>query len=227
MVWAMPVDWLKKSKTACRPIMPSKLWHVRAVVSVVAANRSTGAGWRCCANVRRLSIRRIAARRFARAMRILIFKLFMLTIWENRVDRVPTSCCIRTTSAQGIFGYLPREVQEIIAGRLHIPVSKVYGVVTFYSFFTMTPKGKYPISVCLGTACYVRGAEKVLEEFQRQLEIKVGETTSDGLFSLDCLRCVGACGLAPVVTIAGKVYGRLTPEKVRDILSEYYLLEQV
>jgi len=123
-------------------------------------------------------------------------------------------------AAQGIFGYLPREVQEI-------PVSRVYGVVTFYSFFTMTPKGKYPISVCLGTACYVRGAEKVLDEFQRQLEIKVGETTPDGLFSLDCLRCVGACGLAPVVTIAGKVYGRLTPEKVRDILSEYYLLEQV
>ena len=130
-------------------------------------------------------------------------------------------------AAQGIFGYLPREVQEIIASRLHIPVSRVYGVVTFYSFFTMTPKGKYPISVWLGTACYVRGAEKVLDEFQRQLEIKVGETTPDGLFSLDCLRCVGACGLAPVVTIAGKVYGRLTPEKVRDILSEYYLLEQV
>lgn len=130
-------------------------------------------------------------------------------------------------AAQGIFGYLPREVQEIIASRLHIPVSRVYGVVTFYSFFTMTPKGKYPISVCLGTACYVRGAEKVLDEFQRQLEIKVGETTPDGLFSLDCLRCVGACGLAPVVTIAGKVYGRLTPEKVRDILAEYYLLEQV
>ena len=130
-------------------------------------------------------------------------------------------------AAQGIFGYLPREVQEIIASRLHIPVSRVYGVVTFYSFFTMTPKGKYPISVCLGTAYYVRGAEKVLDEFQRQLEIKVGETTPDGLFSLDCLRCVGACGLAPVVTIAGKVYGRLTPEKVRDILSEYYLLEQV
>ena len=138
-------------------------------------------------------------------------------------------------AAQGIFGYLPREVQEIIAGRLHIPVSKVYGVVTFYSFFTMTPKGKYPISVCLGTACYVRGAEKVLEEFQRQLEIKVGETTADGKISLAEARCigecgiapVGACGLAPVVTIAGKVYGRLTPEKVRDILSEYYLLEQV
>lgn len=129
-------------------------------------------------------------------------------------------------AAQGLFGYLPREVQEIIAANLHIPVSRVYGVVTFYSFFTMTPKGKYPISVCMGTACYVRGAENVLDEFQRQLEIKVGETTADGLFSLDCLRCVGACGLAPVVTIAGKVYGRMTPEKVRDILTEYYMMEQ-
>lgn len=126
-------------------------------------------------------------------------------------------------AAQGIFGYLPREVQEVVASLLHLPVSRVYGVVTFYSFFTMTPKGKFPISVCLGTACYVRGAQKVLDEFQRQLEIKVGETTPDGLFSLDCLRCVGACGLAPVVTIGGKVYGRLTPEKVRDILAEYYL----
>lgn len=129
-------------------------------------------------------------------------------------------------AAQGLFGYLPREVQEIIAANLHIPVSRVYGVVTFYSFFTMTPKGKYPISVCLGTACYVRGAEDVMDEFQRQLEIKVGETTADGLFSLDCLRCVGACGLAPVVTIGGKVYGRMTPDKVRDVLSEYYLMEQ-
>lgn len=129
-------------------------------------------------------------------------------------------------AAQGLFGYLPREVQEIIAANLHIPVSRVYGVVTFYSFFTMTPKGKYPISVCMGTACYVRGAENVLDEFQRQLEIKIGQTTPDGLFSLDCLRCVGACGLAPVVTIAGKVYGRMTPEKVRDILTEYYMLEQ-
>ena len=124
--------------------------------------------------------------------------------------------------AQSLFGYLPREVQEIVAFDLKVPVSRVYGVVTFYSFFTMTPKGKYPISVCLGTACYVRGSEKVLAEVERQLDIKVGETTSDGLFSLDCLRCVGACGLAPVLTIAGKVYPRMTPEKVRDVLSEYY-----
>ena len=104
-------------------------------------------------------------------------------------------------AAQELLGYLPQVVQQVIAADLHIPVSRVYGVVTFYSFFTMEPKGKHPISVCLGTACYVRGAEKVLEEFQKELEIKVGETTSDGLFSLDTLRCVGACGLAPVVTI--------------------------
>jgi NADH-quinone oxidoreductase subunit E/NADP-reducing hydrogenase subunit HndA len=129
-------------------------------------------------------------------------------------------------AAQGALGYLPVEVQEVIASRLNIPVSKVYGVVTFYSFFTMTPNGKYPISVCLGTACYVRGAEKVLEELERQLEIKVGETTQDGLFSLDCLRCVGACGLAPVVSIGGKVYGRVTPEKVKKILSDYYFQEK-
>ena len=125
--------------------------------------------------------------------------------------------------AQELLGYLPQVVQQVIAADLHIPVSRVYGVVTFYSFFTMEPKGKYPISVCLGTACYVRGAEKVLEEFQKELEIKVGETTPDGLFSLDTLRCVGACGLAPVVTIGGKVYGRVTPEKVRDILQEYFI----
>ncbi len=129
-------------------------------------------------------------------------------------------------AAQGLFGYLPQEVQEVVAHELNIPVSKVYGVVTFYSFFTMTPRGKYPVSICLGTACYVRGAEKVLEEFERQLDIKVGETTSDGLFSLDCLRCVGACGLAPVVSVGGKVYGRLTVDKVREVLSEYYFKEE-
>ncbi len=103
--------------------------------------------------------------------------------------------------AQDTFGYLPREVQEIVARQLGIPVSKVYGVVTFYSFFTMVPKGQHPISVCMGTACYVRGAEKVLDEFKRILDINVGETTADGKFSLSSLRCVGACGLATVVLI--------------------------
>lgn len=144
----------------------------------------------------------------------------------NEHDNDPGELINILHTAQALFGYLPREVQEIVALQLRIPVSRVYGVVTFYSFFTMTPKGKYPISVCLGTACYVRGAESVLDEFKQLLEIKVGETTPDGLFSLDCLRCVGACGLAPVVTIGGKVYGRLTAEKVRDILAEFYLQEQ-
>ena len=109
--------------------------------------------------------------------------------------------------AQGLIGYLP--------------VSKVYGVVTFYSFFTMTPKGEHPISVCMGTACYVRGAEKVLDEFKRILKINVGETTPDGKFSLTSLRCVGACGLAPVVLIGEKVYGRVTPGEVEKILKEF------
>ena len=123
--------------------------------------------------------------------------------------------------AQSIFGYLPAEVQEIIAKELGVSVAHVYGVVTFYSFFTMTPKGEHPISICLGTACYVRGAEKVLEEFKRTLKIQVGETTADGKFSLSCLRCVGACGLAPVVLVGEKVYGRVSPDGVRDIIAEY------
>lgn len=122
--------------------------------------------------------------------------------------------------AQHLFGYLPAEVQKIVAQQLNIPVSKVYGVVTFYSFFTMEPKGEHPISVCMGTACYVRGAEKVLDEFKRILNINVGETTPDGKFSLSSLRCVGACGLAPVVLIGEKVYGRVVPGDVEKILKE-------
>jgi NADP-reducing hydrogenase subunit HndD len=127
-------------------------------------------------------------------------------------------------AVQEHVGYLPKEVQEVVAEQVRIPLSKVYGVVTFYSFFTMAPKGKYPISVCLGTACYVRGAEKVLDEFRNLLKIKLGETTPDGLFSLDCLRCVGACGFSPVVLVGKKVYVRMTPEKVRDVLNDYYCL---
>jgi NADH-quinone oxidoreductase subunit E/NADP-reducing hydrogenase subunit HndA len=119
------------------------------------------------------------------------------------------------------FGYLPAEVQEVISSELVVPVAKVYGVVTFYSFFTMTPKGKHPISICMGTACYVRGAEKVLDEFKKELGMQVGQTTPDGKFSLSSLRCVGACGLAPVVLIGEKTYGRVAPDDVRNILKEY------
>jgi NADH-quinone oxidoreductase subunit E/NADP-reducing hydrogenase subunit HndA len=119
------------------------------------------------------------------------------------------------------FGFLPAEVQELIAAELQMSVAKSYGVVTFYSFFTMVPRGKYPISVCTGTACYVRGAEKVLDEFTKQLGIEVGQVTPDGKFSLSCLRCVGACGLAPVVLIGEKTFGRVAPEKVAEILAEF------
>ncbi len=122
---------------------------------------------------------------------------------------------------QDTLGYLPAEVQELIADELKISVAKVYGVVTFYSFFTMTPKGEFPISICMGTACYVRGAEKILEEFKKELKIEIGGTTKDGKFSLSCLRCVGACGLAPVVLVGSKTYGRVSPESVKDILAEY------
>ena len=122
--------------------------------------------------------------------------------------------------AQGIFGYLPREVQVFVAKELGVPVSKVYGVVSFYSYFTMKPKGKYEISVCMGTACYVRGAESVLEELRKKLSIEPGETTPDGKFSLRSLRCVGACGLAPVMLVGDKVYGRVTPDMVDSILEE-------
>lgn len=123
--------------------------------------------------------------------------------------------------AQGIFGYLPSEVQSFIAKKLGLPAAKVYGVVTFYSYFTMTPKGKYNVSVCMGTACYVRGADKVLEEFKKELGIDANETDKDGLFSLDALRCVGACGLAPVVLVNDQVYGRVTADMVKDIVAKY------
>lgn len=143
---------------------------------------------------------------------------------EQYVDSMPTTKgeLIRVLhKAQGIFGYLPEEVQKFVGKKLGVSTAKVFGVVSFYSYFTMTPKGDYPIAVCMGTACYVRGAEKVQKEFIDQLGIQVGETSKDGKFSLDALRCVGACGLAPVVLVGEKVYGRVTAKDVKKILSEY------
>lgn len=127
--------------------------------------------------------------------------------------------------AQGLFGYLPREVQLHVAKQLEVPPAKVYGVVSFYSYFTTEPKGDYKISVCLGTVCFVKGADRILEEFEKQLGIKAGETTSDLKFSLEGLRCVGACGLAPVVVVNGKVYGHVKVDQVESILNEYKVLE--
>jgi NADH-quinone oxidoreductase subunit E/NADP-reducing hydrogenase subunit HndA len=127
---------------------------------------------------------------------------------------------------QNQFGFLPSEVQEVIANELNIPVSRIFGVISFYSFFTMQPKGQYPISVCLGTACYVRGSEAILAEFKKNLGIEVGEVTPDGIFSINCLRCVGACGLAPVVMVGEKTYGRMSPEMVKSIIDEYRTKQQ-
>jgi len=123
--------------------------------------------------------------------------------------------------AQDMFGYLPEDLQLFIARKLNIPAAKVFGVTTFYSFFTMEPHGKHVISICMGTACFVKGAEKILKEFKNKLNIKDNNTSEDGLFTIDTLRCVGACGLAPVVTVDGKVYGRVKVEDVEKIISEY------
>ena len=123
--------------------------------------------------------------------------------------------------AQEVYGYLPREVQIIIAEGLGVPVEEVYGVSTFYSQFSLTPKGKYNISVCLGTACYVKGAGKLIDEITKKLGIGPEECTEDGKFSLTACRCIGACGLAPVMTVNDEVYGRLVPEDIPDILAKY------
>jgi NADP-reducing hydrogenase subunit HndA len=123
--------------------------------------------------------------------------------------------------AQAIFGYLPREVQEFVADQMGVSLAKVYGVVSFYTFFTMVPKGKYPISICMGTACFVKGADKVTDAFKQQLGVAVSEVTKDGKFSIDCLRCVGACALAPVVMIGEKVYANVTADQVKNIIADF------
>ena len=148
-------------------------------------------------------------------------KLMELDEFIESVDSNPNELIAVLHRAQHIFSYLPREVQSLIAEKLKIPVERVYGVVTFYSFFTMEKKGKYVINVCLGTACFVRGSDKILAEFEERLGIKCGETTSDGRYTLSSLRCVGACGLAPVVQVNGKTYGNATVETVTQILEEY------
>ena len=119
------------------------------------------------------------------------------------------------------YGYIPLEVQEIVSDRTGISVAEIYGVVTFYSFFSLTPKGKYVIGCCLGTACYVKGAQQVIDKFIEVLGIKPGETTPDGLFTIDALRCIGACGIAPAVSINGQVYPKVAVSAVPGIVAEY------
>ena len=124
-------------------------------------------------------------------------------------------------SAQDIFGHVPKDVQIRIAEGLGVPLSEVYGVATFYAQFTLEPAGKYIISVCMGTACYVKGSQKVLDKLSEELNVPVGKTSADGLFTLNATRCLGACGLAPVMTVNEEVYGRLTPDDIPGIIAKY------
>lgn len=133
----------------------------------------------------------------------------------------PGSLIIVLHEAQQLFGYLPEDVIQIVAEGLEIPVTEVYGVVTFYSLFSLKPRGKYKVSVCMGTACYVKGAAQVVTEIEKQLKVKPSETTEDGRFTIEITRCIGACGLAPVMTVNDDVYGRLSPNKIAEILAKY------
>ncbi|GFN34879.1 NADH-quinone oxidoreductase subunit NuoE [Tepidimicrobium xylanilyticum] len=123
--------------------------------------------------------------------------------------------------AQESFGYLPIEVQKLISQELKIPLSEIYGVATFYSQFSLIPKGEYKIGVCLGTACYVKGSQEILDKLKEVLGIDVGQTTPDRKFSIDATRCLGACGLAPVLTVNEDVYGKLKPDDVEEIIEKY------
>ena len=139
----------------------------------------------------------------------------------NRYKNEETPLMMILSDIQREYGYIPLEVQELVSSLTGIPVSEIYGVVTFYSFFSLTPKGKYVIGVCLGTACYVKGSQLVLDKFGELLNIKPGETSADNLFTLDVLRCVGACAIAPAVSINGKVYPMVEVKQVQGIIDEY------
>jgi len=123
--------------------------------------------------------------------------------------------------AQGIFGYLPIEVQKFISQEMDIPLAEIYGVATFYTQFSIEPKGKHKIGVCLGTACYVKGSQIILDKLSKELNIKVGTTTEDNLFTLEATRCLGCCGLAPVMMIDDEVYGKVDPKNIPDIIAKY------
>lgn len=140
-------------------------------------------------------------------------------IIENRKN-MKTPLMMILSDIQNKFGYIDVEVQQIVADALNLPVSEVYGVVTFYSYFSLKPKGKYVIGICFGTACYVKGAQSLIEAFSNKLGIKEGQTTEDGMFTIDVLRCIGACGLAPVISVNGKIYPHVTIKDVDKIIED-------
>ena len=144
----------------------------------------------------------------------------------ERYKNEKTPLMLILSDIQNEYGYIPLEVQEIVSAQTGIPVAEIYGVVTFYARFTLKPKGKYHIAVCLGTACFVKGSEKILDKAKEILKIDVGQTTEDGKFSLEATRCIGACGLAPVFTVNDEVYGKATPELMEKVIAEYRLKEK-
>ncbi|MBO5527958.1 MAG: NAD(P)H-dependent oxidoreductase subunit E [Bacilli bacterium] len=137
----------------------------------------------------------------------------------------PSPLMMILSAVQKKYGYIPLEVQQIISEKTGIPVAEIYGVVTFYSFFSLKPKGKYVLGICLGTACYVKNSQQVVDKFSSLLGIQPGETTKDGLFTIEAIRCIGACALAPAMSINGKVYPKVTPDQVGKIIDEYRALE--
>lgn len=155
----------------------------------------------------------------------------MSQINEKALDRIREICDAHANDKtplmmilndiQNEFGYIPLDVQEVVSEKTGRSVAEIYGVVTFYSFFSLTPKGKYVIGICLGTACYVKGAGPIMDKFSEILGIEAGGTTADGMFTLDALRCIGACGIAPAITINGKVYPKVTVSEVPKIIESY------
>ena len=160
----------------------------------------------------------------------------MAHISENGVKKICEICdryanektplMMILSDIQNEYGYIPLEVQEIVSQETGISVAEIYGVVTFYSFFSLTPKGRFVIGCCLGTACYVKGAQNVIDKFSEILKIKPGQTTPDGMFTLDALRCIGACGIAPAVTINGTVYPKMSAGKVPEVIAHYLEAEK-
>lgn len=133
----------------------------------------------------------------------------------------PSPLMMILSDVQKQFGYIPLEIQEIVSQKTGIPVAEIYGVVTFYSFFSLKPKGKYVVGICLGTACYVKNSQAVLDKFHQLLGVGAGQTTEDGLFTIEAIRCIGACALAPALSVNGKVYPKVTPDQVEKIIEEY------
>ena len=153
-------------------------------------------------------------------------KLNELDAYIESFEDKPSHLIMILHRAQGLFGYLPKELQIYVAEKTGVPAAKVYGVVTFYSFFTMKPKGRHTISVCMGTACFVKGGERILDVVKDELGVEVGQMTEDGMFTLEQVHCLGACSLAPVISIDGKVYGHVTRDKVKEIIQSYYSDEE-